>query len=292
MSILQSVILGLVQGLTEFIPVSSSGHLVLVSEIFGWEDQGIAFDIVLHLATLVAVVVYFWREWGRMLKSFGIWFASLFSPSLRSKISKEDGKLFLYILIGTIPAVPAGLFLEEYIEGYFRSIFWVSLFMILTGLLFVVLERGRRFYKHKREEKGQEEFGTDKISELGILKSLFIGVMQSLGIFPGVSRSGITIAGGFLSGLSRQAAARFSFLLSVPAIIGAGTIGIKEISGKGFNGGILPIHFIIGFAVSLFAGYFSIKWMLRFLKHEKLYVFAIYLIMLGLFMVAYTKFKG
>ncbi|MFC1617647.1 undecaprenyl-diphosphatase UppP [Patescibacteria group bacterium] len=269
MPIFEAIILGLIQGLTEFIPISSSGHLVLVRELFGWEDTGIAFDTVLHLGTLLAVIIYFWSTWKSLLFTLGRLIA-------RKETKPENKFLLLALIIGTLPALAIGYFFNESIDQLFRDISWVAIFLIATGVLFVIAERARRWFKKREEQYGQKKF-----KDLGIGRALFIGCMQAVALLPGVSRSGLTIAGGIFSGLTREAAARFAFMLSVPIILAAGILGLIEMAG---NGGIAEIGLasvIIGFIVAAASGYLAIKFMLRFLRQRKLYIFSIYLMILG-----------
>lgn len=277
MPIIESIILGLIQGITEFIPVSSSGHLVLVREIFGWQDSGIAYDSILHLGTLLAVLIYFRKTWLDLLTALG----QIIS---RKPAKSEDKFLISAIIIGTIPALFFGYFLNKIIDQTFREITWVTIFLIATGLLFLVAERARRFFK-----KREEQYGQIKFEQIGWAKVLLIGLMQSIALLPGVSRSGMTIAGGIFSGLTREGAARFAFLLSMPIILAAGILGLIEVFG---NGGLAEIGLasvIIGFVVSAISGYFAVKFMLRFLRNHKLYIFSIYLIVLGVVLLVISN---
>jgi len=281
MPLIQALVLGLIQGLTEFIPVSSSGHLVLVRELFGWEDLGVAFDTILHLGTLLAVVVYFWSTWKKVFRTLGVIVASLFKPELRQSLDKEDVFLLGALVIGTIPAVVTGYFLGSWIDDTFRSLAWVTVFLMATGILFIIVERARRYFKRREEERGQPEFGTTKFAHLGWWKVLFIGCMQAVALLPGISRSGTTIAGGVFSGLNREAAARFAFLLSFPVILAAGIVGISQIAGDGVEK-IGWGSLIIGFVVSAVSGYFAVRLMLKYLRTKKLYIFSIYLFVLAI----------
>lgn len=282
MSIFEAVVLGLIQGLTEFIPVSSSGHLVLVRELFGWEDTGVAFDTILHLGTLLAVFIYFWSIWKSLFKSLGKFFLGIFSRSYWQKIPKEDSFLLGALIVGTIPAVIIGYFFRDFIDQTFRDIIWVTVFLMATGVLYILVERARRYFKHREEGKGNVEYGTTKFRDLSWGKILFIGVMQAIALLPGVSRSGTTIAGGVFSGLTREASARFAFMLAAPVILAAGILGLVDIFS---NGGVTQIgiaQIIIGFSVSLIAGYFAVRLMLNYLKTRKLYIFSIYLFVLAI----------
>lgn len=275
MDIIQASILGLIQGLTEFIPVSSSGHLVLIRILFGWEDTGVAFDTILHLGTLLAVFICFWSTWKSLL--FTIWnlLSGLWHKQNLQKIKKEDKGLLLALLIGTLPAAVMGFFMRDLVDGFFRDVFWVAFFLICTGVLFIIIER----LDIARVPKKNNEIL--KVTSLSSKQAFFIGLMQAVAILPGVSRSGMTIAGGMFVGFNREKAARFAFLLSAPIILAAGLVGLFEISSTGFAGiGLWSV--IIGFVVAAVSGYLAIKMMLQFLKSKKLYIFSIYLFIVGI----------
>ncbi len=277
MPIIEAITLGLIQGLTEFIPVSSSGHLILVREIFGWADSGIAFDSILHLGTLLAVLIYFWKTWKNLLKALG----QIIS---RKPVKPEDKFLLGAIIIGTIPALIVGYFFNETIDKTFREITWVTIFLIATGIVFVIAERVRKWFKKREKQYGKTEF-----KDVGWAKILFIGLMQAIALLPGVSRSGMTIAGGIFSGLSRESAARFAFLLSMPIILAAGILGLVEVFGNGGLEKIGLISLIVGFVVSAVSGYFAVRFMLKFLRNHKLYIFSIYLIVLGVVLLVISN---
>lgn len=244
----QALVLGLIQGLTEFLPISSSGHLILIPNLFGWEVQSLTFDVVLHLGTAFALIAYFWKDLNRIVKAFII------------DRSSHDGKLGLFILLGTIPAVVLGLLFGSYIEFGLRMVSYVVVFLAIGTTLMILAEVVLR--KSER-------------AELTLVKSLVIGIFQSLALFPGVSRSGATISGGMMLGLDREQAARFSFLLSIPVVIGAAGLKIYEtFNSNNFNLDLLPL--LIGFFISFFVGFLAIDFMLRFLKSGSLFVFVLY----------------
>ena len=205
MEFLDALILGILQGITEFLPISSSGHLIIGETYLGLNvDTLKSFDVVVHVATLLAIITYFWVDFKGMIKAF-LAFCS-------GKLKKDDkyGKLILFIVIGTIPAVIVGLFAEDIIDQHFRNIAAVGKWMLIIGILFLLAEH---FHKKK------------KLASLTLRKSIFIGLMQALALIPGVSRSGSTIVAGLFSGIERSEAARFSFLLGIPAIAGVCTDG-------------------------------------------------------------------
>lgn len=248
MKIYQALILGVLQGITEFLPISSSGHLILLPSFFGWEIQSLVFDTVLHLGTATALVVYFWKD---ILKVF------------RSK------KYMVLIGLGSIPAVILGATLEGVIESNLRSASYVAMFLVLGSILMGIAEIT---YKKKWHEERLED--TTAISRLN---ALMIGVFQSLALFPGISRSGSTISGGMLSGFKRETAARFSFILSIPIVIGAGAFKVvKSYQVLGFDYVLLA-----GFLASAVTGFLVIKWLLGFLKNNTLTLFVVYRLVLA-----------
>ena len=256
MSILQAFILGLVQGLTEFLPVSSSGHLVLVPWWLNWDSPGLAFDALLHWGTLLAVVIYFWRDWWEMLMAL---------------VRKEQGKptegkdhLLLAILVGTIPAALLGFLLEDFFESLFGQPATVAVFMIITGFLLIFAEWWTKSHKQGRP-----------MEKLGYLDAIFVGIGQALAIAPGISRSGSTISAGLVRGLDRPTAARFSFLLGTPIIFGAGLLKMKDLVEMGTGSmGMTPL--VVGFLTAFISGFLAIRYLLRYLQNHTLNIFAYY----------------
>jgi len=256
MDIFQAFILGLVQGLTEFLPVSSSGHLVLVPWWLGWENPGLAFDALLHWGTLMAVVIYFWREWWEMLMAL--------VRKVRGLPAQGKDHLLLAILAGTIPAALLGVLLEDFFEGLFEQPATVAVFMIITGFLLVFAERWTRVQQQGRP-----------IEKLSYLDAVFVGVGQALAIAPGISRSGSTIAAGLVRGLDRPTAARFSFLLGTPIIFGAGLLKLKDLAAIGAGAtGFAPL--VVGFLAAFILGVLAIRYLLRYLQNHTLTIFAYY----------------
>jgi undecaprenyl-diphosphatase len=271
MNILQAIVLGIVQGLTEFIPISSSAHLVIIPWLFNWNDpalESLTFDVALHLGTLVALLAFFWSDWIRLVKS-GV--ASIVERSIGDSI---DRKLAWYLVIGTIPGGVVGLLFEHKIEDLFHpsdgaivssSMIWMAVIIALLGALLFLAER---LAKHERRMNG-----------LTFKDCILIGLSQALAIFPGVSRSGATITTGLALGLERETAARFSFLLSAPIIAGAGLKSLWDIY-KGIHSGAIPgselVLFPIGFVAAAISGYFCIKYLLRFLQNNPTNVFVYY----------------
>lgn len=255
MDIFQSIILGITQGITEFLPISSSGHLILVPKIFGWNDPGLSFTIALHWGTLFGVIGYFYKDWLKIFKN-----AFIHSDN---STDNNQSKILYFILIATIPGALAGYFLENKAETIFRNPILVSIALIVAGIILYIADK---FGKKNRETYG-----------ISLKTALIIGLAQALAIIPGVSRSGITITTALFLGLSRKDAAHFSFLLATPIILGAGLIKLPDI----LNSGIDSI-FIAGFLSSAIAGFLSIKWLLKYIQTKTYFIFTLYRIVLGI----------
>lgn len=261
--IVSSVVLGVVQGLTEFIPVSSSGHLLLFHDVFGFdENQDLLFDVALHVGTLLALLIYFRDDIYRLLRA---WFTTLFTPR---RWQDPQSRLAWLILLGTIPAVVVGYFFEDIIELYFRSSWIVVILLILIGICFLLFDRNVK--------------NMISLESLTPGSALLIGMAQALALIPGTSRSGITMITARVCGLDRKAAARFSFLLSMPIIAGA---GLK----KALDSDILSLHsdqlfsLVIGVSVSAVVGWFAIRFLMKFLQKYSLKIFAYYRFALAIF---------
>jgi undecaprenyl-diphosphatase len=287
MSIVQALILGIVQGATEFIPVSSSGHLVLVPWLLGWPEPGLVFDTIVHWGTLLAILAVFWRD---LLALARAWARSLVerNPSgralrLRSgqasgrSLDQTEARLAWLIIVGTLPAALMGFFLEDFFKSLFSSPGWVAALLLATGAILAVSERlGKR----------QRSLG-----DLGWLDSVLIGLAQGLAIAPGISRSGATIATGLLRGVKREAAARFSFLLATPIIFGAGLLQLLELFQAGTVGAWWQ-PLVVGFLVAAISGYLCIKFLLTYLQQGKLYVFAAYCWLAGIASLTVFLMRG
>jgi undecaprenyl-diphosphatase len=257
----EAVILGLVQGLGEFLPISSSAHLVLVPWLFKWEDPGLTFDIALHFGTLIAVAVYFWRDWLRLLsKGF-------------TDTKSADGRLFWYLVLATIPGAAIGFLLENHAETIFRNPLLIAFMLIVLGIIL--------YWADQR--------GTGNIDEKNItLKTSFlIGLSQALAIIPGVSRSGITMTTGLLLGLTREGSARFSFLLSAPIIFGAAAIKLPYVIA---HPSLITGNFIIGIVVSCITGIAGIGFLLRYVQTKTFLPFVWYRFILGAVVIMVALF--
>lgn len=250
MGILEAIVLGIVQGLTEFLPVSSSGHLVLLHNVFGMSEPQLFFDTMLHLGTLVAVVIVMWKSIVDIFKNF-------FS------------KMTLFLIVATIPAVLATLLFGDFFEGTFTGTY-LGYGFLLTACVLTLSEKISDRVNRKRE--------------IGMGSTVTMGVMQAVAIFPGVSRAGSTIAGGLVSGIDRRQAANFSFLMSIPAILGSVVLqGAKIVSDSAINVELLPT--IVGAVCAAISGYFAIRFMLALISKKRLYGFAIYVAVLGIFVL-------
>ena len=259
MSTFSSLILGLVQGLTEFLPVSSSGHLVLLHTFFGSAENSLAFDAILHLATILAVIIYFHKDLLVMANA-------VLRKLSRMPVNQKEITLAYALMIGTIPAVIAGLLLEKYMENFFRNPLLVAGVLIAGSILFMYAEW--RYINQPREEK------------ITLRKGLMIGLFQCLALVPGMSRSGASIAGGMLLGLTRSEAARFSFLLAIPILGGSGAKKILDLMGENnpsFDWGAL----VIAASVAFISGLFAIHFMLSFVRRHSLWPFIWYRIILA-----------
>ena len=261
-----SILAGLIQGITEFLPVSSSGHLIFLHELlnFNFMDD-IAFDSILHLGTLLALVIFFRSDIRKYLKAF---FFSLLSWNLRNDVNQ---RLAWYIFAATLPAAFAGYFFEDYIENIFRHPDIVSVALIGFGVVMYLVDQ------HSSRLKN--------INQLNFKNAFFIGLMQVAALIPGISRSGITIVAGLTQKLNRESAARFSFLLSIPIVFGAGLKKILDLSAhQTFRLDDIQM-LILGFIFSFAAGYGAIKYFLKFLQNHSLKIFVVYRISLGLFIL-------
>ena len=259
MTLLQAILLGALQGATEFIPVSSSGHLVLLPWLLNWPEPGLAFDAIVHWGTVLAVLAVFWRDLGRLFQ------AGLKSLRTRS-LADPEARIAWWIVIGTIPAAAIGYLFQDFFKALFATPVAAAIFLLITGLILSVSERlGTR---------------TREAEEMSWLDALWVGLAQAAAIAPGISRSGATIAAGLLLGVKRAAAARFSFLLVVPAILGAGILSLLDLAGAGGLAGQWP-QLVAGFLTAAISGYLCIRFLLNYLRRGRLYVFAVYVWLFG-----------
>jgi undecaprenyl-diphosphatase len=254
----EAIVLGIVQGLTEFLPISSTAHLRIVPEFFGWGDPGAAFTAVVQLGTMAAVLLFFWRDLWRIAST---WVRALYQPEPRGTL---DARLGWYLVYGTIPIAILGLVFKDQIETGARDLRLIGWVLILLGLVLWLVDRA--FPQRKT------------IADLNLRDGVIYGFAQALALIPGVSRSGATITAGRALGYTREDAARFSFLLSVPAVVLSGLFEMRKIGDAGTAGfGPTLVATVVAFAV----GYASIAWLLRWLTGHSMLVFAVYRVLLG-----------
>lgn len=256
---LQALVMGVVQGLTEFLPVSSSGHLILVPALLGWTDpfiDSLAFSVLLHMATLVALLVYFWREWLTLVP------AGLAAIRDRSLAGDPDRRLAWLLVVTVIPAAILGALLNDVIESHVRQAGLVALLLVVgAGIMWLA----DRWSRRDRE-----------MDDLSFAAALGIGVAQAAALLPGVSRAGISISAGLFAGLTREAAARFSFLMAAPVIAGAGVFEARKLVTGEANVQVAATPLAVGFVAALVSGLIAIWALLRYLRSNSLGVFIAY----------------
>jgi undecaprenyl-diphosphatase len=269
MTTIEAIILGIIQGLTEFLPVSSSGHLVLFQQLFGLKEAELFFDVCVHLGTLVAVIVVFHREIQNIIAALLriVSLARQKKTILQQIESDPELKMVLLIIIGSIPTAVLGLMFKSIADQLFSSSFLTGLMLMLTGLL---------LWLTRRANPNNKGAGIEGFSRT---KAFTIGIVQGLAIIPGISRSGSTISIGLLLGIDREVAARYSFLLSIPAIVGAGALSLKD--GLSQTDPAIRLS-LLGAAAAALVGYGALKVLLRMVKKGRLYVFAPYCWLVGI----------
>jgi len=256
---LKAVLLGILQGLTEFLPISSSAHLRIFPELFGWGDPGAAFTAVIQIGTELAVLIYFRKDIWRIGSS---WVRSLYEPELRGAV---DSRMGWYIIAGSLPIVMLGVLLKDVIEQDFRNLWVIGTTLIVLGVILGVADRVGR---------------TDRaIDDMSLKHAVLLGLAQACALVPGVSRSGATISMGRLLGYDREAATRFAFLLAIPAVVGAGLFELPEIQGGDNAYGPWPT--LVATIVSFVVGYAAIAWLLHYVSTRSYLPFVVYRIGLG-----------
>lgn len=251
MNILQAALLGIIQGLAEMLPISSSAHLVLFPWLFRFPDPGLAFDVALHVGTLVAIVGYFWREWLDIA-------VSLIKLVKERKVTSQSQKLAGLLVIASVPGAIFGILLDKYAESAFRSPLLIASTMVIFGIVLWYADH------HDREKR--------TIDDAKVRDAATLGLAQALAIVPGISRSGITMTTGLFSGFKREDAARFSFLMSAPIIAGAALVKLKDIQG-----GMLAMPtFWVAFVATVLSSLFAIGFLLRFVRKHRFNVFVYY----------------
>ena len=261
MNLLQSIVLGIVQGLTEFLPISSSAHLRIVPAVLGWEDPGAAFTAVCQLGTEAAVLIFFRADLWAIATT---WLRSLREPRMRSE---PDARLGWFLIVATIPIGVLGFIFRDEIETGARNLWLIGTVLIVFAL---VLGYADRVGRHERD-----------IEQLSVRGGVLIGLAQSFSLIPGVSRSGATMSAGLLLGLQRPAAARFSFLLAVPAVVASGLFELKDVI-TGDERSTTPLGFVlVATAVAFVVGYAAIAWLLRYLARHSVRLFVVYRVLVG-----------
>jgi len=260
MSIIQALIYGIVQGIAEFLPISSTAHLVLIPWLFGWQDPGVVFDVALHFGTAAAVILFFYKDWLRLI-SAGF-----------TKPKTQDGKLFWWIVLATIPGGLAGILLDKYMEN-FRNPALIAIMLIIMGVILYVTDR-----------LGKNEMD---LGNIGTKRSLIVGVSQAFAIIPGISRSGITMSTGRVLGITRDGIAKFTFLLSAPIILADALYHAKDLNNVPIE--ITP--FLVAMLTAAVVGILSIEFLLSYLKTKGFGIFALYRIILGIFIIGVCLYK-
>jgi len=280
LEILKSIVLGLIQGLTEFFPVSSSGHLIIFPYFFKWDSPSIIFAVTLHFATLLALISVMYKQIWLIIKNF---FYGIFMRNYRKDPSF---KLAVYIIISSIPAAIAGYLFNDYIESLFFNPVYAAVFLFITAAILILFE----YIGNKNEEKNLKEKGY--LKKMNYLIALFVGLGQAFAILPGISRSGTTISTARIFGVKREEAVRFSFLISIPVILGS---FIFELAKAVKNSSILIsvdaisiVSVISGFVFAYFSGLIAIKFLTKFSGKRNLNIFAVYCILLAIiFFIVY-----
>jgi undecaprenyl-diphosphatase len=272
MSILEAIVLGIIQGLTEFLPISSTAHLRIVPALFGWNDPGAAFTAVIQIGTLVAVLYYFYADILRIA-------TATVQNTLQGKpFENFDSRMGYMMILATVPIVISGLLLKTYIETSFRSLYVIAFTLIALALLLMLAE----FFVKVRVEKGEKQ---KELTDLSWLEAIVVGLAQCVALIPGASRSGVTITGGLFLGMTRETAARFSFLLSLPSIFAAGIFQLIKARDALFATTDSILTLAIATVVSGVVGYYSIAFLLNYLKKNSTYLFITYRIALGLLLL-------
>ncbi|MFE1774578.1 undecaprenyl-diphosphate phosphatase [Streptomyces sp. NPDC059008] len=270
----ESFVLGLVQGLTEFLPISSSAHLRLTAAFAGWQDPGAAFTAITQIGTEAAVIIYFRKDIGRIIST---WSRSLFNRELRHD---HDAQMGWLVIVGSIPIGVLGITLKDAIEGPFRDLRLIATTLIVMGVVLGIADR-----LAARDETGGKHRAVKQrktLTDLSVKDGLLYGVCQAMALIPGVSRSGATISGGLLMGYTRESAARYSFLLAIPAVLASGVFELKDAGEGHVSWGPTIFATIIAFVV----GYAVIAWFMKFISNKSFMPFVVYRILLGIALFA------
>lgn len=261
MTIFQGIIYGIVQGISEFLPISSTAHLTLLPWITGWQDPGAVFDVAVHLGTAASVILFFLKDWVKLVK------AGLTAPR------SVDGKLFWFVVLATVPGGIFGVLLDQY-ASYIRNPLLIGVMLVVMGIMLYVADR-----------KGAN---TTTLENMTAKKSLAVGLAQVVAMIPGVSRSGITMTTGRFAGMTRESVAKFTFLMSAPIILADGLYHVKDIVGTPLS----PVPFIVAILTSAVVGVLSIRFLLDYLKKKGFALFTVYRFLLGAFVITLYLARG
>jgi undecaprenyl-diphosphatase len=276
MSTFEAIVLGLVQGLSEFLPISSSGHLALLEHFFNiYEDKVLLFAVLLHGGTLLSILVAFYKEIGGLIKEFFMIFVDIFSGKGFKADKNETRKLGFLIITAAIPAAAAGILFKDMFADLYNNILVIGVGLLITGTLLFVTERYTS--------------GRGSIKGMKYRSSFFVGIMQALALFPGISRSGSTIVGSLITGLERKTAVRFAFLTSIPTVLGAFLLEVPAALKEGFDSE-LAMQIGIGILLAAVSGFIAIKTMIRVVSNSKLFYFSIYTWIVGVGAIIYSQF--
>lgn len=270
----ESFVLGLVQGLTEFLPISSSAHLRLTAAFAGWHDPGAAFTAITQIGTEAAVIIYFRKDIARILSS---WFRSLFDRDMRRD---HDAQMGWLVIVGSIPIGVLGVTFKDQIEGPFRDLRLIATTLIVMGIVLGIADR----LAAREEVGGKHRAARERksLQDLGVRDGLIYGLCQAMALIPGVSRSGATISGGLLMGYTREAAARYSFLLAIPAVLASGVFELKDAGEGHVSWGPTIFATVVAFVV----GYVVISWFMKFISSKSFMPFVYYRVILGIVLFA------
>lgn len=262
MTVFKAVILGIIQGIAEFLPISSSAHLILIPYLVGWEESTLAFDVALHFGTMIAVLTFFFKDW------WDLFIGAI--KDIKTKKQTTNGRMFYYLIVATIPAAISGLLLDDLIETVIRNKIWIiALSLAIMGLLIYLGDKWAS--KHYKKET--------KFENITLKQAMIIGISQAFAVIPGFSRSGTTILAGRLQGISKEAITKFTFLLSVPVICGATILKVGDLT--------FTKEVIIGIITSFAMGILTIKFLLNYIKKHDFSIFAFYRVLLAL--IIFTK---